>query len=64
MNQSEWIPPVKTSINVLEVVVISPTEVIVDGISIGSFLDAMANMPQFAVKFQEALEKAWKNKFE
>lgn len=54
-----WTPPTKISINVLEVTVISPNETIVDGVNCGNLCDAIANMPQFAAKFQQALEKAW-----
>jgi hypothetical protein len=56
---TNWEPPPKTSINAIEIQVISPTEVIIDGISCGKVCDAMANMPQFAGKFQVALEEAW-----
>lgn len=52
-------PPPKSSIVVSEVVVVSPAEVIVDGVSVGRLCDAIANMPQHAHKFQVALEKAW-----
>ena len=62
-NMQNWKPPIKTSINILEIIVLSPKEVIVDGINVGSLVDAIANMPQFAAKFQAALEAAWDEKF-
>jgi hypothetical protein len=34
----------------------------VDGINCGKICDAIANMPQHASKFQEALERAWQEK--
>ncbi|MCC3473301.1 MAG: hypothetical protein JGK10_16260 [Microcoleus sp. PH2017_13_LAR_U_A] len=54
-----WSPPPKTSINVLEIVVNSPNEVIIDGVNCGNVCDAIANMPQLAPRVQVALEKAW-----
>jgi hypothetical protein len=58
---TNWTPPPKTSINLLQtdIQVVSPTEVIVDGINIGKVCDAIANMPQHASKFQIALEQKW-----
>jgi hypothetical protein len=59
---TSWTPPPKTSINIIEIQVISPNETIVDGINCGNICDAIANMPQHASKFQEALERAWQEK--
>lgn len=58
-----WTPPPKTSINVIEIIVVSPKQIIVDGVACGNLVDAIANMPQFAPKFQAALEAAWNEKF-
>lgn len=59
---NNWTPPEKKSIDILEIVVVSPAEVIVDGIPVGRLCDAIANMPQHAHKFQTALERAWETR--
>ena len=52
-------PTSNQQITINEIIVVSPTSVIIDGIDCGRLCDAMANMPQFASQFQIALEDAW-----
>lgn len=58
---TNWTPPSdnQPTNTINEIIVQSPTSVLINGVDCGKLCDAMANMPQFASQFQIALETAW-----